>query len=69
MSAGAAQPRQQPASINGLPPDILEHVINKAQILAAQSGGQEEEEEVPGFFDKQDGTIEMPPDRKGFFRR
>jgi polyphosphate kinase len=69
QTAESAQPRQQPASINGLPPDILEHVINKAQILAAQSGRQEEEEEVPGFFDKQDGTIEMPPDRKGFFRR
>ena len=66
------QPKEQPKgqgagpSINGLPPDIMEHIINKAQIFASQD---DEDEPVPGFFDEQDKKIEIPPEKKGFFSR
>ena len=67
-----AQPQEQPkgqgggSSINGLPPDIMEHIINKAQIFASQG---DEDEPVPGFFDEQDKKIEIPPEKTGFFSR
>ena len=67
-----AQPKEQPKgqgagpSINGLPPDIMEHIINKAQIFASQG---DEDEPVPGFFDEQDKKIEIPPEKTGFFSR